>query len=200
MEIHPKTKVREEKSDLKKQERIGVVMHEINKPHALYDNIWTPNSARAGPCATFAVASPSCTASGSTNSIAMNVGDVMQLTTAVKVLDELCKCTHSNDAQLIFLRNRSVSLLAVWTRALDQQTSLCGSATVGSDGSATVGSGIAKAYACCDDQATAASPVGATRCEASHHDQEDVDRGVSDAALDVTKPKEGSGCVRPSGP
>ena len=32
------------------------------------------------------------------------------------------------------------------------------------------------------------------------HAVEGIDRGVSDAALDVTKPKEGSGCVRPSGP
>ena len=141
-----------------------MVMHEINK-HALYDHVWTPNPARAGPCATSAMVSPSCTAGGSTNIIAMNVGDVMQLTTAVKALDELCKCTHSNDAQLIFLRNRSVSLLAVWTHELDQQVSLCRRKV---DGSATVGSD------CCDEQAPACSPVeqapacspvGATRCE-----------------------------------
>ena len=184
-EIHPKTKLREEKSDLKKEERIGVVMHQINKPHALYDHIWTPNPTRAVPRTTSATVSPSCSAGGSTDTSAMDIGHVMQLTTSVKTLDELCKFTRSTDAQLISLRNQAISLLAVWTHALDQRGSLC---VRDMDGSDTVGSDIAKAYACCNDQATACSPVGATRCEASHHDQEEVDRGVSDAALDMTKP------------
>ena len=122
-EIHPKTKLREEKSDLKKEERIGAVMHEINKPHALYDHIWTPNPARSDPCTTSAMASPSCTAGGSTDTSAMNVGHVIQLTTAVKTLDELCKLTRSTC--VLSLRNRAISLLAEWTHALDQQVSLC---------------------------------------------------------------------------
>ena len=154
-EIHPKTKLREEKSDLKKEERIGVVMHEINKPHALYDHIWTPIPAH-DPRTRSGRASPSCTAGGSTDTSAMNVGptlyDVIQLTTAVKTLDELCKLTRSTD--VLSLRNRAISLLAVWTHALDQQVSLC---VWEEDGSATVGSD------CCDDQAPACSPVGAAR-------------------------------------
>ena len=48
-----------------------MVMHEINK-HALYDHIWTPNPARAGPRATSATASPSCTAGGSTDTSAVD--------------------------------------------------------------------------------------------------------------------------------
>ena len=146
-EIHPKTKLREEKSDLKKEERIGVVMHEINKPRALYDNIWTPIPAN-DPRTRSGRASPSCTAGGSTDTSAMNVGHVIQLTTAVKTLDELCNLTRSTD--VLSLRNRAISLLAVWTHALDQQVSLCVREV---DRSATVGGS-----GCCVGQVT----VGAT--------------------------------------
>ena len=78
----------------------------------------------------------------------MNVGHVIQLTTAVKTLDELCKLTRSTD--VLSLRNRAISLLAVWTHALDQQVSLCVREV---DRSATVGGS-----GCCDGQVT----VGAT--------------------------------------
>ena len=130
-----------------------MVMHEINKPHALYDNIWNPIPASAGPRARSATASPSCTAGGNTHTSAMNVGHVIQLTTAVKTLDELCNLRRSTD--VLSLRNRAISLLAVWTHALEQQVShsvrdVNGSATVGGSG-------------CCDDQVT----VGATSCEES---------------------------------
>ena len=72
----------------------------------------------------------------------MDIGHVMQLTTSVKTLDELCKFTRSTDAQLISLRNQAISSLAVWTHALDQRGSLC---VRDMDGSDTVGSDIAKA-------------------------------------------------------
>ena len=84
-EIHPKTKLREEKSDLKKEERIGVVMHQINKPHALYDHIWTPNPTRAVPRTTSATVSPSCSAGGSTDTSAMDIGHVMH------AIDNICQ-------------------------------------------------------------------------------------------------------------
>ena len=134
-EIHPKTKLREEKSDLKKEERIGVVMHQINKPHALYDHIWTPIPAH-DPRTRSGRASPSCTAGGITDTSAI-IGHLIQLTTAVKTLDELCKLTRSTD--VLSLRNRAISLLAEWTHALDQQVSLCvrevdRSATAGGSG------------------------------------------------------------------
>ena len=121
-EIHPKTKLREEKSDLKKEERIGAVMHEINKQHALYDDgIWTPNMASGDPHAAFATSSPSCTAGGSTDARAdkKDLKHLMKLVTLVKMVDDLCKCTRSTDAQLVSLRSQALSLLQVWTRALE---------------------------------------------------------------------------------
>ena len=124
-----------------------MVMHEINKPRALYDNIWTPIPAN-DPRTRSGRASPSCTAGGSTDTSAMNIGHVIQLTTAVKTLDELCKLTRSTC--VLSLRNRAISLLAEWTRALDQQLSLCVREL---DRSATV-----RDSGCCDGQIT----VGAT--------------------------------------
>ena len=65
----------------------------------------------------------------------MDLGHVITLTTSVKLLDELCKLTFATDTQLISLRNQGISLLAVWTHALDQRPRVCdvdGSATAGS--------------------------------------------------------------------
>ena len=122
-EIHPKTKLREEKSDLKKEERIGkLVMHEINQPcGSLYDAVWTPDTARVGLHAAFATSSPSCTAGGSTDARAdkKDLKHLMKLVTLVKLVDDLCKCTRSTDAQLVSLRSQALSLLQVWTRALE---------------------------------------------------------------------------------
>lgn len=119
---NPKTKAREAKADLKKEERIGTVMHEINKPcGSLYDAVWTPDTARVNLHAAVATLSPSCTAGGSTDARAdkMDLKHFMKLVTLLELADDLCKCTCSTDAQLVSLRSQALSLLQKWTHALE---------------------------------------------------------------------------------
>ena len=109
--IHPKTAIREAKSDAKKEERIGSVMHEINEQLTLHESINLPWPTRASTSTTFG-RSPGSTLPGNrATCIPPDLKDLMQLTSWIMMLSDFIRAEPDFDSWYAAARARANALL-----------------------------------------------------------------------------------------
>ena len=102
--IHPKTAIREAKSDTKKEERIGSVMDEINERRPLQEPSNAPWPTR--------VSSASSTLPGSrTTCVPPDLKEIMQLASWVSMLSDFIRTESDPDSWYVAARRRATTLL-----------------------------------------------------------------------------------------
>ena len=66
---------------------------------------------------------PPCDAADDAGAAQVTLASVAQLSTATKLLGDLCDITRVPDPRLLSIREQQISLLAAWTAALEQHYS-----------------------------------------------------------------------------
>ena len=109
--IHPKTAIREAKSDTKKEERIGSVMDEINERRPLQEPSNAPWPPRVSSGAT-SFSSASSTLPGSrTTCVPPDLKEIMQLASWVSMLSDFIRTESDPDSWYVAARRRATTLL-----------------------------------------------------------------------------------------
>ena len=123
---HPKTARREEKSDKKKEERIGAqLMAEITEPtddtatfaNAISDPTWRPSSLHLQP--TWRSQPSNCgdhDGRDDTRVLPVDLAALEQLTAWVERLDAIMRMNDGEDKVIISIRTRAVGVLDSWVR------------------------------------------------------------------------------------
>ena len=104
--LHPKTAAREAKSDVKKEERIGGVMDEINGRLALHDSINAPWPPRiSSGAAVFSSPGDRATC------VPPDLKDLMQLASWISILSDFIRTEPGIDSWYVAARRRATTLL-----------------------------------------------------------------------------------------
>ena len=115
---HPKTARREEKSDKKKEERIGAqLMAEITEPTddtATATISWKPSSSHLQP--TWAPQPRNCGGDGRADALVppVDLAALVQLTAWVERLDAIMRTNDGEDKVILKIRTRAVGVLDSW--------------------------------------------------------------------------------------
>ena len=122
MSTHPKTARREEKSDKKKEERVGAqLVAEIMGPptdtatFAISDPIWRPASLHLQP--TWASQPRNCGGHDGREHAcapAVDLSALLQLTAWVERLDAIMRTNDGEDKVILKIRTRAVGVLDSW--------------------------------------------------------------------------------------
>ena len=110
-QINPKTAIREAKSDVKKEERIGSVMDEINERLTLHESLNMPWPHRLSSGATI-FNSPSSTLPGNrATCLPPDIKELMQLTSWIMMLSDFIRAEPDFDSWYAAARARANALL-----------------------------------------------------------------------------------------
>ena len=128
--IHPKTAIREAKSDTKKEERIGSVMDEINERRPLQESSNAPWPPRVSSGAT-SFSSASSTLPGSrATCVPPDLKEIMQLASWVSMLSDFIRTEPDPDSWYVAARRRATTLLQCKERQWHElQTGVTGGAS-----------------------------------------------------------------------
>ena len=119
--IHPKTARREEKSDKKKEERIGaqLVAEIMGSPtdtatFSMPDPTWRPSSSHLQP--TWAPQPRNCGGDGRADALVppVDLAALVQLTAWVERLDAIMRTNDGEDKVILKIRTRAVGVLDSW--------------------------------------------------------------------------------------